>query len=207
MRFLALIFSRKIYWLWSHFIKFILVFKGIKIGKNFHIEGIPYLKIRGLYKNIVIGDNVKIFGNIDLRNRENGKIIIGNNIEIDNDCRFVAANNANLKINDFCFLGPYNILNAGDDIFLDSYTISGAFVHIQSSNHGMARGEKIWLQKHTYGKIHISEDVWLGTGCSILAGVSLSVGVIVGAGAVVLKDANDNDVIGGIPAKVISRRK
>ena len=207
MQFLTFLTSRKLYVPWSWLIRFILILKGIRVGKNFYIEGIPYLKIRGKPSNITIGNNVKIFGNIDLRNRENGQVIIGNNVEIDNDCRFVAANNATLDIKDKCYIGPYNIFNAGEDIVIGSYTISGGFVHIQSSNHGLAKNEKIWRQNHTYGKIKIEEDVWLGANCTILQGITIHTGAVVAAKAVVTKDVLDYKIVGGIPAKEIGERK
>jgi len=206
LRFLAFLFSRKIYIPWSILIRIILRVKGVVVGKNFYIEGIPYLKIRGAYTNLKIGDNVKIFGNIDFRNREDGKIIVGSNVEIDNDCRFVAANNAVLELKESCFIGPYNVFNAGADIIIGSYTISGGFVHIQSSNHGMARNEKIWLQKHTYGKITIDEDVWLGANCTILQGVRVEKGAVVAAKAVVTKNVAPYSIVGGVPAKELGVR-
>jgi acetyltransferase-like isoleucine patch superfamily enzyme len=207
LRFLAFIFSRNIYKIWSPIVKWVLIIKGVKVGENFYIEGIPYLKIRGLHSNIIIGNNVKIFGNTDIRNRENGKIIIGNNVEIDNDCRFVSANDAKLELKDNCFIGPYNFFNAGDDIIISSYTISGGFVHIQSSNHGLEKSQKIWLQKHTYGKITIEEDVWLGANCTILQGVKIETGAVIAAKSVVTKSVSTYSIVGGIPAKEIGIRK
>lgn len=207
LRFLAFLFSRKIYVPWSYIIKFILQYKGVKVGSNFYIEGTPYLKIRGKYSNITIGNNVKIFGNIDFRNRENGKIVIGNNVEIDNDCRLVAANNAMLELKDNCFIGSYNIFNAGEDIIIGSWTISGGFVHMQSSNHGMAKDQKIWLQKHNYGKITLGEDVWLGASCTILQGVKIGTGAVIASKAVVTKDVDSYCIVGGVPAREIGFRK
>lgn len=184
----------------------ILRLKGVRVGKNFYIEGIPYLKIRGHFGNVRIGDNVKIFGNIDLRNRENGCIIIGDDVEIDNDCRLVAANDAILEFKDKCFIGPYCVFNAGSNITLGSYTISGGFVHVQSSNHGMVRDKKIWLQKHNYSPVLIGEDVWLGGGCTILQGVTLANGSVVAAKAVVTKDVSEFSIVAGVPARVIGQR-
>lgn len=207
LRFLAFLFNRNVvYKPWSLLVAFILRSKGIKVGRAFYIEGTPYLKIRGSYSNVSIGENVKIFGNIDLRNRENGKIIIGNNVEIDNDCRLVSANNAVLSFDDNCFIGPYSVFNAGTDIKLGSFTISGGFVHIQSSNHGLAKNEKIWLQKHTYGKVLIGEDVWLGANCTILPGVKIGAGAVIAAKAVVTKDVSDYAIVAGVPAKEIGKR-
>tara|TARA_X000000950_G_scaffold282396_1_gene381143 strand:+ start:1049 stop:1672 length:624 start_codon:yes stop_codon:yes gene_type:complete len=207
MRLLALIFSRKIFVGWSLLIKLILLAKGVGVGKKFYIEGVPYLKIRGKPGNIVIGENVKIFGNIDFRNRENGKIVINDNVEIENDTRFVAANDAKIEIGKNCVIGPYNVINAGVDIIVGNYSISGGFVHIQSSNHGIAKKEKIWLQSHTYGKISIGEDVWLGAGSTVLPDCKIENGAIVAARAVVTKGVKAYSIVGGIPAKKIGQRK
>ncbi|PCJ01728.1 MAG: hypothetical protein COB14_03555 [Alphaproteobacteria bacterium] len=206
IKFLAFCFGRRVFRVFSPLIKFVLVMRGIKVGKGFYIEGIPYLKIRGKASNIIIGDNVEIYGAIDLRNRENGKIIIKDNVRLENDSRFVAANDAVLTLEEKCFLGPHNIINCGVDVTIGSYTISGPGVIIQSSNHGMDKGTPIWEQHHTYGVITIGEDVWLGAGAKILAGVTIQDGGVVGAGAVVTQDVMANKIVGGIPAKEIGER-
>lgn len=52
-------------------------------------------------------------------------------------------------------------------------------------------------------KIIIEDDVWLGASVTILPGVKVGRGAIVGAGAVVTKDVAPYTVVAGIPAKVI----
>ena len=74
------------------------------------------LKIHGKSSDIIIGENVSVLGNIDLRNRESGKIIIGNEVAMDTDCRFVSANNAVLRLENGCCLGNNCVFNAGTNI-------------------------------------------------------------------------------------------
>jgi acetyltransferase-like isoleucine patch superfamily enzyme len=206
INFLAFCFGRRFYKLTSPFIKLILQLRGVKVGKGFYIEGIPYLKIRGKASNIKIGNHVEIYGPIDLRNRENGKIVIHDHVRLENDVRLVAANDAILTLEEKCFLGPHNIINCGVDVTIGTYTISGPSVIIQSSNHGMDKGTPIWEQNHTYGVVNIGKDVWLGAGAKILAGVTIKDGGVVGAGAVVTKNVKPNEIVGGIPAKHIGER-
>ena len=52
----------------------------------------------------------------------------------------------------------------------------------------------------------IEDDVWLGTGCIILKGVTLGQGSVVAAGALVIKDVPPYSIVGGVPAKVIKMR-
>jgi maltose O-acetyltransferase len=55
--------------------------------------------------------------------------------------------------------------------------------------------------------IFIDDYVWIGTRAMILPGVTINKGAVVAAGAVVTKDVEDRDVVAGIPAKVIRKRK
>jgi len=52
----------------------------------------------------------------------------------------------------------------------------------------------------------IEDDVWLGTHCTILPGVTVGRGAVVGAGAVVTKDVEPFSIQVGVPAKCIGRR-
>ena len=53
--------------------------------------------------------------------------------------------------------------------------------------------------------ITIGDNVWIGGGAMILAGVTLGDNVVVGAGSVVTKSFGDNVVIAGNPARVIKK--
>lgn len=50
----------------------------------------------------------------------------------------------------------------------------------------------------------IEDDVWIGAGARILAGVRIGSRAIVGAGAVVTSDVSSGCIVGGVPARQIS---
>lgn len=52
----------------------------------------------------------------------------------------------------------------------------------------------------------IEDDVWIGFGSIILAGVKIGRGAIIAAGSVVTKDVPEYAIMGGIPAKLIRDR-
>lgn len=56
------------------------------------------------------------------------------------------------------------------------------------------------------GDIFIGNDVWIGEGAMIMSGVKVGDGAIIAARAVVTKDVNPYEVVGGVPAKVIRKR-
>jgi len=59
---------------------------------------------------------------------------------------------------------------------------------------------------YSRGPVVIGDDVWIGAGATILDGVRVGRGAIVGAGAVVTRDVPDFAVVTGVPAKVVSQR-
>jgi acetyltransferase-like isoleucine patch superfamily enzyme len=58
----------------------------------------------------------------------------------------------------------------------------------------------------TKGDVSIGHDVWLGSQCMILSGVSIGTGAVIAARAVVTQDVPPYAVVGGNPARVIRMR-
>ncbi|MCB0760355.1 MAG: CatB-related O-acetyltransferase [Flavobacteriales bacterium] len=53
----------------------------------------------------------------------------------------------------------------------------------------------------------LEDDVWLGRNVIVMPGVRIGRGSIAAAGAVVTKDVEPYSIVGGVPAKVIKKRK
>ena len=64
-----------------------------------------------------------------------------------------------------------------------------------------ARGEA--ETEDQVGDIILEDDVWLGTGVTVTAGVRIGRGTVVAAGSVVTKDLPPMVLAGGVPARVI----
>ena len=205
--FLALMTNKK-YWLFhSWVIRNILKVYGIQVGKKFYIEGVPKLKLKGNARDIIIGNNVSIFGDIDIRNREKGKIVIEDGVSIDNDCRFVAANDAVLKIGKRTSIGSFCVFNCGTDVSIGEDCLISGMIFIQSSQHSFAKGSLIRDQRHTYGRISIGNDVWIAANAAIMKDVVLEDGCVVGAKSLVKAGRYEkNSILAGTPAVKIKER-
>ncbi|MEX2643693.1 MAG: acyltransferase [Acetobacterales bacterium] len=206
MRFLALLLGRWVYRPFSLLVVALLRLRGVSVGRRFYIEGVPRLKIRGRAGNIVIGDEVSVFGPIDLRNRENGRIVIEDDVKIDEHCRLVAANDATLRICAGADLGNYLTFNCGTDVTVGRDVLIAGFCLVQSSNHRIAPDLPIKQQPHEYGPVTISDGAWIGAHAIVLPGVTIGRGAVIAAAAVVSRDVGEQDIVAGVPARAIGNR-
>jgi acetyltransferase-like isoleucine patch superfamily enzyme len=61
-------------------------------------------------------------------------------------------------------------------------------------------------QPNSRGPIAIGHDVWIGRGVTVRSGVTIGDGAVVGARSLVVKDIEPYTIVGGVPARVISKR-
>jgi acetyltransferase-like isoleucine patch superfamily enzyme len=85
------------------------------------------------------------------------------------------------------------------------------------SDVSIAHGTTIMTTEHDYefsggtmrdvpvkpAAVKIGNDVWIGAGVKILAGVNIGDHVVVGAGAVVTRDIPSDSIAVGVPARVV----
>lgn len=68
-------------------------------------------------------------------------------------------------------------------------------------------GKRIWdSPRGDKYKTIIEDDVWIGHGVIVIAGVRIGHGSIIAAGSVVTKDVEPYTILGGNPAKIIKYR-
>ena len=127
----------------------------------------------------------------------------GKNVNIEKGAKFTPllsiGDNSGIGIN--CEInGPVSI---GNDVMM------GPEVVIYTSGHKFDRMDiPMWKQGSTEPRaVTIGDDVWIGRRVIIMPGVRVGNGCVIGAGAVVTKDVPDYCVVGGVPAKVLKRRK
>ena len=93
-------------------------------------------------------------------------------------------------------------------ITIGDYVHTGANVMMIAFNHGFyTRDIPTKQQDYLEAPIVIGNDVWIGGGSIILAGVTIGDGAVIAAGAVVNKDVPAYTIVGGVPAKILKNRE
>jgi acetyltransferase-like isoleucine patch superfamily enzyme len=117
----------------------------------------------------------------------------------------------------FVIVAPRQV-HIGDDVAF------AAFFHIWGAG-GVTIGDRVMIGSHTaitsvthdyslrttrdsliMKPVAIEDDVWIGAHCTILPGVRIGHGAVVGAGAVVTTDVPPEAIVAGVPAHFVRFR-
>ena len=135
-----------------------------------------------------------------------GCIHVGRGCEINDGARLETWGGS-IEIQDNTFVGPYVVIYGHGGVRIGKGCLIAMHSRILSSNHAIPDlGVPIRSMPDVLEPTVIEDDVWIGAGVTVLAGVHLHRGAIIGAGAVVTHDIPANAIAVGVPAKVIRYR-
>jgi acetyltransferase-like isoleucine patch superfamily enzyme len=113
-----------------------------------------------------------------------------------------------LSLGDNVYVGPYCVLGAGGGLTIGSDVTIGAHVDILAENHSFEDPDvPINRQGVEREGIVIEDDCWIGNRATILDGVRVGRGSVIGAAAVVTRNIPEFSVAVGSPARVVRDRR
>lgn len=136
---------------------------------------------------ITIGNDVVIGPDVGISTK-NGRVTIGNNVNISHGASIGAIDGTEVDIGDYVLIAPYTYIG-GVRYRTDRIDIPIALQGLDP-----------------HGGVRIGKNAWLGTRSIVLDGNSVGHDAIVGAGAIVTHDVPPFGVAVGMPAKVIRMR-
>lgn len=176
--------------------KYALLEKGVTIGMNTIISAGVYISSgTSIGDDVVIGPNTVLGGigfgfavrkgHPPLRIPHFGSLQIGNNVEIGSGTHIDR--------------GTFSATVISDDVKIDNG------VHIA---HNVIIGKRTLVIAHAEisGSVQIGEDCWIAPNVSIKEKVRIGDNVLVGIGSVVLRDIESNQVVAGVPARLIGEQ-
>jgi acetyltransferase-like isoleucine patch superfamily enzyme len=156
-------------------------------------------------------DGVRIHPTVDIRSPE--RLVINSQTFIDRGvilhCGGMewSAPEGGIAIGAGSYIGPNCVLFGAGGIEIGEAALISPGVVITSHQHTFLRDDvDVREQPLQFRRVVIERDVWVGANATILPGVRLGKGSVVGAGAVVTRDVPQGTVVVGVPAEVVRER-
>lgn len=152
------------------------------IGSNSHVDSTA--QILG-WENIVIGANTVISEhcciNVNLRDR------------------------LRMTIGDNCFIARRNFFSTGDFIRIGDYCLTGPNCNFLGAGHKTDSPFVPYIASgiDSYGRLVVGTNCWLTSNVTVLGGVTIGYGSIIGSNSLVTSDIPPFSVAIGTPARVV----
>ncbi|GAB1268524.1 DapH/DapD/GlmU-related protein [Aurantivibrio infirmus] len=159
-----------------------------------------------LASNVKLGDYVRISA------LGKKKLVIGTSANIGDFTQVIISSSFDnigefILIGDHVGIGEFSYLGGGGGLNIGNGTIIGQYFSAHPENHNFDNPVvPIRSQGVSRKGIVIGENCWIGSKVTILDGVELGANCIVAAGSVVTKSFKSNDIVAGVPAKVVGNR-
>lgn len=158
--------------------RFGLMEPKVVLGRNLQLGGTKRIYFK---RGVTVGDFCS------LTTWENGTLTFGQEVSIGRMCHITASNN----------------ISIGDHVLL------GEMITIADNGHGDNTNLDIPPLKRdifSKGPVVIQDNVWIGDKATILPGVTIGEGAVIGANAVVTKDVPCRAIVAGNPAQIIHQK-
>lgn len=132
-------------------------------------------------------------------------VVMGVGTEIHHSTSFVAASNA--RIGEYVYIGAECFINCKGRVVIEDGVSISSFVAILSEDHVFQDAMFVpYGLEMKFREVVIKRGAWIGINTTVLPGVTIGCGAIVGAGSVVTKDVGPGSIVAGNPAKPVSER-
>jgi acetyltransferase-like isoleucine patch superfamily enzyme len=196
-----------------------IAIKIFLIGKNYEEEILANKRNVQLKNAAIIDETAVIYPQAKIRNHLNNPqlIRIGSYSRIQGDL-VLYAHGGEIAIGDYCFIGPDTRIWSAKKIFIGNRVLVSHNVNIHDNNSHPVDSHlrhldfvEIFsngLQKENdlnEKEIIIEDDVWIGFNATIMKGVKIGRGSIVGANTIITDDVPPYSIIVGNPARIIKQ--
>jgi acetyltransferase-like isoleucine patch superfamily enzyme len=158
-----------------------------------------------LERNISVHPTSRVAFSAMLDASAGGSIVIGARCDI-GEGAVLDSHGGAIAIGDDCSVNPYAVLYGQGGLTIGSGVRIAAHAVLVPANHGIDRDLPIFRQPQTKRGIVVEDDVWIGSGARILDGVTLAIGSVIGAGAVVTRSTEPYSINLGVPARQVGTR-
>ncbi|NKI95068.1 hypothetical protein [Rhizobacter sp. SG703] len=161
-------------------------FRRQRVGKHSYVD--PSVQVAG-WRNVRVGSNSTLSAqcwlNVNFRDESTERIVIG----------------------DFCHIGRRNFFSCGPRILIGDYCFTGIDCLFLGSGHDISSPLTPYIASglSAGAEIELGMNCWLTTSVTVMHGVRIGRGSVIGARSVVTCDIPPFSVAAGNPCKVIKR--
>jgi carbonic anhydrase/acetyltransferase-like protein (isoleucine patch superfamily) len=167
------------------------------------ISMLAHLKAVGAIR---CGSRTKVHAYATLDASGGGGIVLGDGATI-NRYAMIQGSRGGVLIGNGSEINNYSILNGTGGIEIGENVLIGPHVQIISYQHEFSDvTTPIKRQPMVAKKIPIGDDVWIGAGAIVMAGIEIGDGSVIGAGSVVTRSCPPYSVLAGVPARIMRSR-
>jgi acetyltransferase-like isoleucine patch superfamily enzyme len=135
-----------------------------------------------------------------------GRLVLGRWVHVGAHTA-IRCHEGTLTVGDKAVIGRHVSVNCYLDVEIGAAALVADHVYVSDFDHNFADVDRpIKDQGIAKSRVRIGPDVWLGTKATVLRGVAIGRGSVIGANSVVTRDVPPYSVAVGAPAHVVKRR-
>lgn len=146
---------------------------------------------------------------LDARGTDPGSFVIGERVLIARACLIQSKSDAGtVEIGDECSIGGQTTITSTGGIRLGRHVLMAGQCYIGGGRYRTDDPDVpiMYQEMYSRGPVVIGDGVWLGARVTVIDGVEIGEGAVVGAGSVVTKAVPARAIAVGAPARVVASR-
>lgn len=157
------------------------------------------MTVQGKLREVTIGSNVTLYPNLFIQG--SGTLRIGNHVTLyPNNYLSVGGEDGLITIGSHSHFAPACVLYGAGTLEVGEYCAVAAHVVLATVGHD-PQAVGLMAQSSREGPIILERDVWIGANATVLAGVRIATGCVIGAGGVVTADTEPYGIYMGVPCR------
>ncbi|HWL53055.1 MAG TPA: acyltransferase [Chthoniobacteraceae bacterium] len=157
------------------------------------------MTVQGRLREVTIGSNVSLYPNLFIQGT--GTLRIGNHVTLyPNNYLSVGGEEGLITIGSHSHFAPGCALYGASRLEVGEYCAIAAHVVLATIGHD-PRTAGLLARSSAGRAIVLEKDVWIGANATVLPGVRIATGCIIGAGAVVTCDTEPHGIYLGVPCR------
>lgn len=144
---------------------------------------------------------------LEARTEKDRGIVLGDRVVI-RENTILTATRGTIVLDDNAWVGPNCLFYGNGGLVIGKKVLIAGHTVIATINHNFDRLDvPIYDQGTTFEPVTICDGAWVGLNTSIMPGVTIGEGAVVGAGSVVTKNIPPYCIAVGNPARVVKKRE